>query len=75
MPSCERFLSLLLGLGGLSLEILGFVLLDKRLNLDPFSLQCPITKALFTLPRPCNALAICGKRVRRPAPGYVAGAA
>jgi hypothetical protein len=51
------------------------VLLDKRLNLDPFSLQCPITKALFTLPRPCNALAICGKRVRRPAPGYVAGAA
>ena len=76
VPARERFLCLLLGLRDLGLEILGFVLLDERGNLDPSSLQCPITKALFTLARlyNLNALVIC-KRVRRPAPSYVAGGA
>ena len=72
----ERFLRLLLlRLRDFGLEILGLVLLDERVNMDPFSVQQPITKALLTHPRVCHALAICGNRVRRQAPGYVAGGA
>jgi hypothetical protein len=35
----ELFLRFLLGPRGLGLEILGLVLLDERVNLDPFILQ------------------------------------
>ena len=78
VPARERFLRLLLGVLGprdLGLEILRFMFLDEFVNLNPFIPPCSITKAILTHPSLCNAFAICGKRVRRPAPGYVAGGA